>query len=65
MKEEGTVRTSQMKVARSCHGAFLGRSARAAVDATTAMAATAAREYADVAVKTDGEGVESSIDASQ
>lgn len=50
-----------MKVARSCHGAFLGRSARAAVDATTAMAATPAREYADVAVKTDGACDDSSI----
>ena len=50
-----------MKVARSCHGAFLGRSARAAVDATSAMPATPAREYADVAVKTDGACVDSSI----
>ena len=57
----GWVRTSQIKVARSCHGAFLGRSARAAVDATSAMPATPAREYADVAVKTDGACVDSSI----
>lgn len=46
------VRTSQTKVQWSCHDAFLGRSLRAAVSATTAMPATAAREYADVAVKT-------------
>ena len=59
------VRTSQMKVARSCHGAFLGRSARAAVDATSAMPATPAREYADVAVNTDGAWVDSSIVVSQ
>lgn len=68
-KKEGAlcrgVRTSQMKVARSCHGAFLGRSARAAVDATSAMPATPAREYADVAVKTDGVWVDSSIVVSQ
>jgi hypothetical protein len=63
--KEGAVRTSQMKVARSCHGAFLGRRARAAVDATRAMAATPASEYADVAVKTDGACVDSSIGASQ
>ena len=54
-----------MKVARSCHGAFLGSRARAAIDATTPMPATAAREYADVAVKTDGGWVNSSIVASQ
>lgn len=59
------VRTSQMKVARSCHDAFLGSSARAAVDATSAIPATPAREYADVAVKTDGGWVDSSIVASQ
>jgi hypothetical protein len=38
------VRTSQMKVTRSCHGAFLGSKVRAAVDAKTAMPATPARE---------------------
>ena len=38
---------------RSCHGAFLGSSLRAAVVATMAMPATAARENADVAVKTE------------
>ena len=48
------VRTSQMNVTRSCHGAFFGSNLRAAVVATTAMPATAAREYADVAVKTEG-----------
>ena len=42
-----------MKVQRSCHGAFLGSSLRAAVVATMAMPATAARENADVAVKTE------------
>jgi hypothetical protein len=47
------VRTSQMKVKRSCQDAFLGSSARSAVNARTRRAATPAREYADVAVKTD------------
>ncbi len=42
-----------MKVQRSWHGAFLGSSLRAAVVATMAMPATAARENADVAVKTE------------
>ena len=64
-KKNWRVRTSQMKVTRSCHGAFLGSSARAAVDATSPMPATPAREYADVAVKTDGGWVDSSIVAGQ
>jgi hypothetical protein len=45
-----------MKATRSCQRAFLGSSERAAVVARIAIAATPAREYADVAVKTDGGG---------
>ena len=52
----GGARTSQMKVKRSCHGAFLGSRARAAVVARTAMLATPAKEKADVAVNTEGDG---------
>jgi hypothetical protein len=59
------VRTSQMKVKRSCHDAFLGSSARSAVNARTRRAATPAREYADVAVKTEWvDGLVSSISSS-
>jgi len=43
-----------MKVQRSCHVALLGSSLREAVVAMTPMPATAARENADVAVKTGG-----------
>jgi hypothetical protein len=38
------VRTSQMKVTRSCQGAFLGSRAPAAIFAMTAMPATPAKE---------------------
>jgi len=41
-----------MNVQRSCHVALFGSSLREAVAATTPMLATAARENADVAVKT-------------
>jgi hypothetical protein len=44
-----------MKVTRSCHDASLGSSLREAITPKTAMPATAARENADVAVKTDTE----------
>ena len=43
-----------MKVRRSCHVALFGSSLRDAVVAMTPMLATAARENADVAVKTGG-----------
>lgn len=43
-----------MNVALSCQRAFLGRHVRAPSVATTAMADTAASEYADVAVKNSG-----------
>ena len=48
------VRTSQMNVQRSCHVALFGSSLREAVAARTPRPATAARENADVAVKTGG-----------
>jgi hypothetical protein len=41
-----------MNVQRSCHVASFGSSLREAVTATTPMPATAAREKADIAVKT-------------
>ena len=43
-----------MKVQRSCHVTLFGSSLREAVVAMTPMLATAARENADVAVKTGG-----------
>lgn len=47
-------RTSQMKVNESCQRAFFGSKIFAPVVATKAMAATPAREYAEVAVNISG-----------
>ncbi len=56
----GTYESDEGDTTRSCHGAFLGSSIRATVDAMSPIPATPAREYADVAVKMDGDWVESS-----
>lgn len=49
--------TSHTNVSLSCHLAFSGRNAFAAVDAPKPMSETAAREYAEVVVKNSGAAV--------